>query len=771
MADWSLPGYTEVERLGEGGFGRVVLAEHQSSGVLVAIKYLYAEFLAEPSVLEGFRREARLLAGVHSPFVARLFEFVETAEGAALVMEAVPGVPLRSVLAAAGALAPESALAVLKGSLLGLAAAHQVGVVHRDYKPDNVLVSTDRASKLVDFGLAVLDGRHGLAAGTPAYMAPEQWAGAPGTPATDVYAATCVFFQCVTGHRPFETASDSAALKTLHEFAPVPFGQVPEPVRRLVAWGMAKDPGQRPATADAFVAELERSAQENYGPDWERRGWSTLAKRAAALVALSPVALLATTATAAAPVAGAAAATAGGTASTGILGAAAVKITAALVGLGALVGAGLVVYDQAQQEPPAVEQVALKAEVTAIEERLADPPMELDVEYVRVSEHPDPVVQRRINGALREPADQRVASVRESMNGNREQVESTGDVARLRTRATITARTDKLISVRYEHQLESEVIWHSTWTFTEGVTVDLDTGRPLGAREVLRPETLQDRQTGALAALLIAHTSDGGFCGGRPESTADPADDLADALLRDAGSYEHAVTLAFTERGVQFYLDQLSMGYSTACGRLTVDVPYAEITGLLNPALVGKLPKAAHAPASSSRAPSATSGAPRPDGVPLKLRGLTLTVPAGWTRRDQGLEDVVVVAGCADPERYFDCPRFLVTDNSRSSAEQPRYRPGAPYVRSAGGRACNAVGRKDLKQLGEARRVAGETVQVGGRPARFERWEIGCVREPGAPSEATLTQRIWFLPGEELVILDEWNVERLPEILAGATVR
>jgi hypothetical protein len=338
MADWRLPGYTEVETLGTGGFGRVVLARHEGSGALVAIKYLHARHLGERHIVDGFRREASMLAAVPSPYVVRVFDFVLQPDGAALVMEAVPGVSLRAVLAAEGALAPESALAVLKGSLLGLAAAHSVRVVHRDYKPDNVLVNDRGQSKLVDFGLAVLDGQLGLSAGSPSYMAPEQWAGQPGTPATDVYAATCVFFQCITGEKPY-AANTSAEFKTLHELAPVPVDAVPEQLRGLIARGMAKHPAHRPPTADAFVAELQAAAVAGYGEEWEQRGWQRLAARAGALLAATPLALLATSATAAAPVAGAAGVGAGaGTtaAGTGAVGAGAAGTAA---GTGA-VGAG-----------------------------------------------------------------------------------------------------------------------------------------------------------------------------------------------------------------------------------------------------------------------------------------------------------------------------------------------------------------------------------------------------------------------------------------------
>ncbi|MER6901648.1 serine/threonine-protein kinase, partial [Amycolatopsis sp. NPDC000740] len=317
MSDtWQVPGFTEVDVLGVGGFGRVVLAKHQQSGRMVAIKYLLAEYLADPDIAAGFRREAWLLSGVRSPHVVQLFDFVETPQGAALVMEAVPGVSLRALLATENVLVPESALAILKGSLLGLADAHTAGVVHRDYKPGNVLVSREGQSKLVDFGLATLDGHNGLTAGSPSYMAPEQWAGQPGQPATDVYAATCVFYQCITGHQPFEgTTTDE--LRSLHQMAPVPLDAVPEKLRPLIARGMAKDPAWRPSTADAFVSELETVARKAYGKDWEKRGWKRLATSAAALTALTPLALLTTAGTAAAPIGAGTGAVAAGVPATG----------------------------------------------------------------------------------------------------------------------------------------------------------------------------------------------------------------------------------------------------------------------------------------------------------------------------------------------------------------------------------------------------------------------------------------------------------------------
>ena len=220
------------------------------------------------------------------PQIVRLYDYVEEpGQGAAIVMELVErGLAARDDLPP-GPTGPEAALAVLKGSLLGLAAAHAAGIVHRDYKPENVLVDAEGNSKLADFGVAVQAGKKLPSAGTPLYMAPEQWNGAPSSPATDIYAAAAVFFECLTGKTPF--SGRTTALRQQHESVAVPLDQIPEPaLRSLIVRGMAKDPVDRPPDAIAFVAELEAVAAAAYGADWEARGLGHLAVRVAALLPL-----------------------------------------------------------------------------------------------------------------------------------------------------------------------------------------------------------------------------------------------------------------------------------------------------------------------------------------------------------------------------------------------------------------------------------------------------------------------------------------------------
>ncbi|MFJ2061274.1 protein kinase [Streptomyces sp. NPDC087908] len=279
-----LSGFTMLRLIGSGASGEVMEAVETRTGTKVAVKHLNPSFLSDTEQLDAFRAEAAVIQEIASPQVARFYEYREHATGAAIVMELVHGPSLREVLRTQRALPPEAALHVMKGSLLGLAAAHEAGVVHRDYKPGNVLVTATGDSKLVDFGIAIRHGATARSAGTPAYMAPEQWHGGLPTPATDVYAAATAFFECLTGDRPYQ-GETLHALALQHVTAPVPYHRVPAPLHELVRRGLAKAPEHRPADAWGFLAALEHAATTTYGADWEERGKRALA----ALAALTPL--------------------------------------------------------------------------------------------------------------------------------------------------------------------------------------------------------------------------------------------------------------------------------------------------------------------------------------------------------------------------------------------------------------------------------------------------------------------------------------------------
>ncbi|MFC9842410.1 serine/threonine-protein kinase [Streptomyces sp. NPDC060223] len=285
MHTWTLPGYVETRELGAGASGRVVMAVDPLTNSPVAIKYLNTHLTGDATFLNLFRAESSLLRGLDSPHVVRLYDYVETAQGAAMVMELVDGPTLRALLRHDGATTVEAALGVLKGSLLGLVAAHTAGVVHRDYKPENVLVTAEGTSKLVDFGIAARDGSTPTTAGTPLYMAPEQWRGRQASPATDVYAATVTFFECLTDSPPFR-GENLAEISLKHLSDAVPVDLVPEPVQDLVRRGMAKSPEDRYSSAEELLIHLEEVAERAYGADWEERGHRDLAAAALLLFML-----------------------------------------------------------------------------------------------------------------------------------------------------------------------------------------------------------------------------------------------------------------------------------------------------------------------------------------------------------------------------------------------------------------------------------------------------------------------------------------------------
>jgi eukaryotic-like serine/threonine-protein kinase len=273
---WALAGYTDERELGRGDSGRVVAAVEKGTGRRVAIKYLSPALVGDDAFMVGFRAEAEQLTRVDVPSAARVYDFAEQpGTGAAVVMELISGVTLAALIERRGPLHPEAALTVLKGMLLALAAVHRLGFGHGDCKPGNVLVDETGQVKLTDFGIARPGAEGFPAAGTPRYLAPEVWRGEPATSGTDVYAATVVFFECLAGHPPFD--GDLSRLREQHASGSVPLDGIDEPLRQLIAGGMAPARADRPHSAIAFVSELEALAPATWGADWEERGRGQLA--------------------------------------------------------------------------------------------------------------------------------------------------------------------------------------------------------------------------------------------------------------------------------------------------------------------------------------------------------------------------------------------------------------------------------------------------------------------------------------------------------------
>ncbi|GLZ15209.1 hypothetical protein Acsp04_54440 [Actinomadura sp. NBRC 104425] len=270
---WTVPGFTHVRELGGGASGRVVLAVDDVTQTKVAIKYLDRRLDGNEAFLSRFRLAARRLAQIEDPNLVDFYDFVEAPHGgAAIVMEWVDGVSLRRVVDAQGPTGPLAALSMLGGVLVGLAAAHAKDLVHGSLRPANVLVDGEGNGRLVDLALTPPGSE---AQSGPVYAAPELWDGAAAGQASDIYAATAIFYECLTGHPPYSGRSQSALAKA-HREAPIPADEVPGPLRDLILTGLAKKPSERPSSAADFLGAVEEAAVAAYGPAWEAQGRSRM---------------------------------------------------------------------------------------------------------------------------------------------------------------------------------------------------------------------------------------------------------------------------------------------------------------------------------------------------------------------------------------------------------------------------------------------------------------------------------------------------------------
>ena len=262
--------YRTSEILGHGGMGEVYRGCDEILGRPVAVKLLRPD-LRDPFAAARFRREARAAAMVRDPHVVAVYDFGHSNGEYYLVMELLEGRSVAHELALHGPLAPDRAVGIVQQVARGLAAAHRHGIVHRDIKPDNLLIDVDGSVKIADFGIAhspggtITPASSGLILGTSLYLAPERALGQPATPATDVYALGCVLYQLLTGRPPFEGENPTVVLSQHVQATPVVPEAVPAPVAHLIRRMLAKEPAERPTTDevaslaftwDATTAEL-----------------------------------------------------------------------------------------------------------------------------------------------------------------------------------------------------------------------------------------------------------------------------------------------------------------------------------------------------------------------------------------------------------------------------------------------------------------------------------------------------------------------------------
>lgn len=253
--------------LGKGGMAWVFLARHQALQRPCAIKILRPDLRSRMDrFLDLFMAEARAAASVVHPHIVAVHNVGEVDAYHYIELEYVAGQSLQQLAQETLRLSPLRATYLLRQACSALAAAHRRGLVHRDFKPGNVLVGENDYAKLADFGLAKriasspASGAEGTLVGTPYYMAPELFTGQPATPASDVYAVGVSYYLILTGQFPF-VDRDLTVLIDKHAKAPIPdprelVPDVPEPVVNLVRRCLAKDPRERPANGEQLHEEL-----------------------------------------------------------------------------------------------------------------------------------------------------------------------------------------------------------------------------------------------------------------------------------------------------------------------------------------------------------------------------------------------------------------------------------------------------------------------------------------------------------------------------------
>src|SRR3954454_7120361 len=260
--------YTVLQRIGSGGMADVWLADDSHLQRQVALKVLHARFAQDREFVERFRREAEAAAGLQHPNVVAVFDRGEVDGTYYIAMQYLEGRTLKQLIDAG--LSPEQAVGLIRQVLEGARFAHRHGVVHRDLKPQNVIVDADGKATVTDFGIARAGvseiTQAGSVMGTPHYLSPEQAQGFEVTAVSDLYSIGVMLYEALTGRVPFEADSAVAiAMKQVSQAPQRPSSinpQISPALDAVVMRALEKEPGQRFQTSDAFIAALDAALKD-----------------------------------------------------------------------------------------------------------------------------------------------------------------------------------------------------------------------------------------------------------------------------------------------------------------------------------------------------------------------------------------------------------------------------------------------------------------------------------------------------------------------------
>jgi serine/threonine protein kinase len=277
MIGTEIGGYLIQEKLGEGGMGTVYRALEVNLDRLVAIKVLNADVARDASIGERFRAEARAQAHLNHTNVATLYNFLIHDGNAMMVMEYIDGESFQQMVDRRGPIPAQEIVPLFKQALLGLGAAHRMGIVHRDIKPSNIMLNKAGSVKVMDFGIAKAMGgsrgltRTGIQVGTVFYMSPEQVKGERVDIRSDIYALGVTLYEMLTAHVPFSANSDFQVLSD-HVNTPPPlptkfYPYIPKGIENIVLKALEKSPDDRFQTVEEFGGALDHpETWESYQP-------------------------------------------------------------------------------------------------------------------------------------------------------------------------------------------------------------------------------------------------------------------------------------------------------------------------------------------------------------------------------------------------------------------------------------------------------------------------------------------------------------------------